>query len=279
MSSHLIVVSAENNPYMAWQCKLFHFSCLTRVNLVPVFIVHKADEGWHDGFREIVRAGGIVRSAPNYRFTPSKFNYPPRNTAATLLHVARMLDDRKENIVLCDPDMIFVRPSVFPRALAGDYYSYLDYDRDEVKLASRRIGIADGALKQRGDELCCGVPYVIPVSLAAPLAQAWLEAIDAFPPRLWEISMYAFGLATLKLDLRISLTHSIDHNYLPQAKLSGDMVHYCYGDDEWDKRFFITEEESRQVWDPQAQAKEGSILGEIFSQIREAKKFYSRFHV
>jgi len=50
---------------------------------------------------------------------------------------------------------------------------------------------------QKG-ELRCGVPYVIPVSDAGRLAELWLEAIDAFPPRRWEDNMYAFGLAVAK---------------------------------------------------------------------------------
>src|SRR3712207_2776362 len=109
MARFRVVVSAENNAYMAWQCKLFHFSCVTRLGATPTFVVHDSGSDWHPGFRDIVRAGGVVRHAPGYAVTPRGFHYRPRNTPGTLLHAADLCEGADDLIVLCDPDMIFVR--------------------------------------------------------------------------------------------------------------------------------------------------------------------------
>src|SRR6185436_484904 len=66
-ASHQIVVSAENNPYVAWQCKLFYFSCVTRTSHRPVIIVHDLGGEWHPDFYELARAGCSIYSAPNHR--------------------------------------------------------------------------------------------------------------------------------------------------------------------------------------------------------------------
>src|SRR5258705_141738 len=38
---------------MAWQCKLFHYSCVAHLGLIPVFIVHELDRRWHRYFQDI----------------------------------------------------------------------------------------------------------------------------------------------------------------------------------------------------------------------------------
>src|ERR1700759_1432689 len=107
MKPYRIVVSAENTPYMAWQCKLFHYSCLTRLGAVPTFVVHALGGDWCEDFRDIVCAGGHVRSAPNYRTVADGWDYPPRNAPGTLLHAEAFCDEGEEFVVLCDPDMLF----------------------------------------------------------------------------------------------------------------------------------------------------------------------------
>lgn len=270
-----IVVSAENNAYLAWQCKLFHHSCVTRLGQCPVFLVHQLDRNWHPGFVDIVNAGGIVRSVPSYRPTAGQ-DYSPRNTAGTLLQASMIGYGPSDFIVLCDPDMIFVRKPTFPRRLASEYYSYLDYDQRDVRAAARRIGITSKQLEQRKLEVSCGVPHVIPVALARSLAELWLEAIDAFTPGLWEISMYAFGLAVIKLGLKLELTNLVTINYAHDHPLGrADVVHYCYGDHRWSKRTYFSNRLSKRVWDAPVQTSEGTVLTEIVSQIREAGSFYS----
>ena len=184
-----------------------------------------------------------------------------------------------EFIVLCDPDMIFVRQPNFPESLAADHYAYMNYDRTGVETARKRMGIAVDMIDAQKEELCCGVPYVIPIADAHSLAEAWLNAVDAFPPREWEDIMYAFGLAAVKLGLRITSTHMMNSNNPPDAMLSGDVIHYCYGNDDWNKRQYITEEQARKVWNPPVEASKGTILGEILSQIREARDFYQDLYL
>lgn len=273
---HRIIVSAENNPYMAWQAKLFHFSCLTRLAQPPVLVVHGAGGELHPDFQEVERAGGRVVRAPSYRMTAYGYAYPPRNTAGTLLHAAELCEDADDFIVLCDPDMIFVRRPQFPSALAGDFYSYMDYDREFVAPACRALGLAPESVGPQKEELRCGAPYVIPAAKARDFAETWLKAIDLFPPRNWENSMYAFGLTAVRLGLRVQLTSLMESNYRPHAGRSGDVIHYCYGDETWSKRHYFTEEQARRVWEPQVSAPRETVLGEILAQIREARDFYRR---
>ena len=239
-----------------------------------MIIVHESGRGLHADYQSILRAGGEVQSVPNYRTTGHGDDYFPRNTAGTLLHAAEMCNGQSEFIVLCDPDMVFVRRPDFPATLAGDFYGYMNYDREVVDIAARAIGVTREMIEAQKQELRCGVPYVIPVSDAGRLAELWLEAIDAFPPRRWEDNMHAFGLAVAKLDLKTTLTQLADHNYWPDELVEREMIHYCYGDKFWNKRNFITEEEAQKVWEPPTIAGEGTIRGEVLRQLREAKKFY-----
>jgi hypothetical protein len=273
----LIIVSAENNPYLAWQCKLFHFSCTTRLKQTPLFIVHETGAGLHSGFKEILKVGGHVRTAPSYKLTAQGDLYPPRNTPGTLLHAIELYGTEHDFVMLCDPDMIFVRPPEFPQTLSGDYCSYMNYDLDCVEVARRRLDISRAILDEQKETLRCGVPYVIPVAHARPLAERWIEAIDAFPARKWEDVMYAFGLAAIKLGLRVTPTRMAESNYWPDAISKADVVHYCYGNEVWSKRHYFREEQAQSVWQPRADSPRDTVLGEILSQIRDAEKFYSGF--
>ena len=273
-----IVVSAENSPYLAWQAKLFHFSCVSRLNHSPIVIVHQYGSKWRRDFQELADAGAIVSRVPSYCITSNGEDYPPRNTAGTLLHAAQLCSAKDEFIVLCDPDMIFMRRPSFSRNLSGEYYGCLNYDRKPVRRAAKKIGIRLEMLDRQKEELCCGVPYVIPVAAAKSLADAWLQAIDAFSPRRWEDQMYAFGLAVVKVGLTLTLTHMMNHNYWPDAMVDRDVIHYGYGDKTWNKRSYFTTRQARKVWSPAAVAQQGTIRAELFSQIREARDFYSGFH-
>jgi hypothetical protein len=273
-----IVVSAENNPYLAWQAKLFHFSCVSRLNHSPIVIVHEYGSKWRRDFRELADAGAIVSRVPSYCITSNGEDYPPRNTAGTLLHAAQLCSAKDEFIVLCDPDMIFMRRPSFSRNLSGEYYACLNYDRKPVRRAAKKIGVGLEMLDRQKEELCCGVPYVIPVAAAKPLADAWLQAIDAFSPRRWEDQMHAFGLAVVKVGLTLTLTHMMNLNYWPDAMVDRDVIHYGYGDKTWNKRSYFTTRQARKVWSPAAVAQQGTILAELLAQIREARNFYSGFH-
>jgi hypothetical protein len=269
--THRIFVSAENNAYCGWQTKLFYFSCVTRLNHHPTIVVHDSGQPWHQDFSDLARAGARVCSAPSYSQSVHD-DYPPRNTAGTLLHAAGLCGDA-EFIVLCDPDMIFVSEPEFPSSLSGNYYFYMDYDRKEVVAAARRLHVAKDRMELQKEELRCGVPYVIPVAEARRLGESWLQAVDAFAPRNWIDIMHAFGLAVMNLGLRLTLTDFVDTNLRPGARSRREIIHYCYGDEKWEKRDFV-EHRAGDVWNPIVKGRKGTILGEIVSQITEAEKFY-----
>lgn len=274
MATHRFVVSAENNPFFGWQCKLFYYSCVTRLGIQPLFLVHDTGRPWEPEFYELVRAGATVKMVPSYIIDERLC----RNVAGALLHASQLCADA-DFIVLCDPDMLFVRSLSFPATLAGNFYSYLDFGQSVVQRTAEKLGLQRELRQRRDPQLCCGPPYVIPVLDARRLAENWLQAVDAFPQRsfeeMWMDIMYAFGFAVLKLGLRVRLIDFVDTNTKPRARLRHDMVHYCDGNDGWDKRDFLRRNQVGEVWDPRIKAAKGRVLEEIFRQIKEAKAFYT----
>lgn len=278
MSSFHIVVSAENSAYMAWQCKLFHYSCVSRVGVTPIFFVHDSGEEWHPAFEDIVRAGGMLRGAPSYIRTASGGIYKARNTPGTLLEASEYFGRQAGRFVLCDPDMLFLRKPNFSSSLSGDFYGYMNYEQKEVLAATRRFGLSTNEILNR-PELRCGVPHVVPIEAARSLAETWLEAIDQFALNMWEISMYALGLAVVRLRMPLNLTYLLGQELRLTEHANADMIHYCVVNDGWDKRAFFSEEAAARVWEATVQACPGTILAEILAQIREARYFYSRLGV
>lgn len=86
--------------------------------------------------------------------------------------------------------------------------------------------------------------------------------------------MYAVGLAVVKLGFEMEVTQLVDHNYWPDEPVRSSIIHYAYGDERWDKRDYFTAAQTAAVWTPRAQAAEGTILGEVLSQLRQAGDFY-----
>jgi hypothetical protein len=273
-TAHQIVVSAENNPYIAWQCKLFYFSCVTRMDHQPIVIVHDWGEEWHPDFYELAKAGCAIYSAPNYRFDRDGNDYACRNHPGSLLRAAELFRDQDVRIVLCDPDMVFVRAVEFPDVLAGEFSSFMDYDRDFVNEVLPKFGVTRATLDSQKDSLCVSVPYAVPSKVARELGETWLSTIELFSPRRWEDVMYAFGLSTVKLGLRVEVTHLVDHNYWPEERVQAPMIHYAYGDERWNKRDYGTGKTNREVWNPPDNYPPDTILGELANQIREARDFY-----
>lgn len=270
---HQIIVSAENNAYTGWQCKLFYFSCVTRLHRQPIIIVHDSGGEWHPDFHELARAGCTLQRAPNYRHHGKGDDYAPRNTAGTLIHAAELCAEN-EFIILCDPDMIFTGAMQFPEVLSGDFVSYLNYDKEFIPAAMNNGGITRDLTLVEKESLRCGVPYVIPTRQAREIGGAWLAAADAFSHRRWEDIMYAFGLAVMQLGLKVDLTHFATHNFWPDENLKAPIIHYCYGDERWTKRDYFKDEQVRDLWTARTDAAEGSILEELLKQIREAGEFY-----
>lgn len=274
MNKHRIVVSAENTPYLAWQCKLFYFSCVTRLKHQPIVIVHKTARDWHPDFYDLAKAGCAVHSAANYRTYGGGDDLPSRNHPGSLITAAEICDGRDEFIVLCDPDMTFVRSAEFLDCLSADFSSFMDYDQDYIEEARLKFGVKRNELDAKKERLKVAVPYVIPTALASEFGKTWLEAIDAFSPHKWEDVMYAFGLTVVKLGLEIQVTHLTDTNYWPDESVKAPIIHYAYGDERWTKRNYFTDEEAPAVWRPEVKAREGTILSEVLSQIRQAGDFF-----
>jgi hypothetical protein len=279
--AHRILVSAENNAYMAWQCQLLHYSCVTRLGQVPLIVVHgSARSPLALGFNRIISAGGLVRRAPSYRINESGAEYPPRNTPGTLLHASAMNYFGDDFFVLCDPDMIFVNKPDFANALSADGYPLvLNFDHRDVRVAARRYGVPLDTLEST--KLQCGVPHVVPVADAASLAVAWLEAIDAFKSRLWEVSMYAFVMAVAKLGMDFRLTQLAFYNQHSHDRLPPDaaIIHYCCGDRIWTKRQYWADADATRVWDAPLSSQDGTVVNEILSQIRAAESFYTSYRM
>jgi hypothetical protein len=270
---HQIVVSAENNAYTAWQCKLFYYSCVTRLQHQPIVVVHDSGRELHRDFHDLAKAGCAIHPAPGYRFHGRGDDYACRNTPGTLMYAGRELTQH-QLIVLCDPDMIFTGPVSFPEKLSCEFSSFMNYGRDFVSEALRQVGLEREALDRASDTLRGCVPHVVPAGVAHELGATWLETIDAFMPRRWEDVMYAFGLAAVKLGLQVQLTHLVNHNFWPDAKVTAAIIHYAYGDERWTKRNYFRDDHMSDLWNPTARAEEGTILGEILAQIREAAEFY-----
>lgn len=271
---HQVVVSAENNAYTAWQAKLLHYSCLTRLGQSPFVFAHGEGGDLHVDYLDVSRAGGNVVRAPSYKVTRHGDEYAPRNTPGTLREAAKLLRDRCDYFVLCDPDMVFVRPPDLPEQLSGDFYSYLDYSEEYVRDAGSRIGVGSRAIDRAKERLRCGVPHVVPSAMAGELADVWLTAIDAFTPRHWTDSMYAFGLAALKMGVDVALTRFVAPNSRSAMPPGASVIHYYALDDAWDKRNYTSDAQIRGLWEDRPEAPPGSTLGELSRQIEQAGAFY-----
>lgn len=266
-----IVVSADNSSYLAWQTQLFCFSALTRFGKHPVVVVHRTGGPLRREF-EVVRGWGCkILDAPPYGEHPVG-RYPARNELGSLLTIAAHPDFETGDVLFCEPDMLFVRRPRYPGGLCGQYYRYLDYAQPRIGRLAGKFGVAERVAARRAD-LMIGVPYLIPGSLLPRLARRWIEVLDAFDDLTWIDIMYAFGLALAVEDLPVTTTRLMAHNLEALDAADCSIIHYCYGDRRWDKRLF---RDGRSPLDPAeavppVQGLSGSILGEIYKQIRQAR--------
>ncbi|TXT33775.1 MAG: hypothetical protein FD138_1799 [Planctomycetota bacterium] len=291
MPRHEIVVSAENNHYLAWQVMLFHFSCLKHLGQAPIVMVHKLDEPLLPDFERIRETGGRVQTAPNYRDL-NGVSYAARNTAGSLRHVETDAD----YIVLCDPDMIFLQPlpldklRLSSRQISFDFCGYLDPDttvyQPTLDNVCRQVGLDPTKLRQ--PVVDGGVPHVIPRALQKRLSDTWLELIEEFPTitdeagvpqKDWLATMWALVMATHRLGLEpvmtnFCITNCFEDRPLPRLGKNGPrLLHYCYGNDGFNKRHFTTPTDAEDlVWN--VPRDNGSTAGAIRHQLREAGKFY-----
>lgn len=302
MPRHEIVVSTENNPYMAWQAMLFHYSCVTHLGRTPIVVVHKGDELLLPGFERIRASGGIVQTAPNYRVVDGVL-YAPRNTAGSLRHV----ETDAEFIVLCDPDMLFLQSFPFDELTLGsrqvsfDFVGYLDpaiaAHQPALDDVCRAAGIAPEKL--RHPVVNGGVPHVIPAVWQGKLSDEWFELMELFPTidpshsdfgrtapcpdeavpqKDWIVTMWAIVMALHRLNLEPVVTKLCVTNChegpLPPLDVAGPkMLHYCYGGPGFEKRIFEESHDAEEaVWI--VPPDDGTISGAIRRQLREAGRFY-----
>lgn len=266
-----IVVSSENVPYLAWQTLLFCFSALTRLGKHPTVVVHRTQGPLRPEFQLVKEWGCRVIEAPPFCAHP-KGHYPPRNELGSLLTIAAHPDFHQGYIHFCEPDMIFVRRPQYCGALSGEFYHYLDYGKERIQKVARRFGIA-ARLPALSTRLMIGVPYLLPGAELSRLANRWIEVLDSFEELEWIDIMYAFGLTLAVENLSIETTHMMDHNLDPLKRLDRSIIHYCYGDQRWDKRIF---RDNRSPLDPSEpipslRGLSGTVLGEILKQIRQAR--------
>ncbi len=294
MSRFAYVVSAENNHYMVWQAMLFHYSCLTVTGQAPVIMVHGDGEPLLDGFTLIERYGGRIQQAPNYRWNDG-VHYPPRNTAASLLHV----DIDADVIVLCDPDMIFLHDPALDRIaidddqVSFDRLTYLDLDRTEfrelLEQVCSNVGVPVEALEQT--PINGGVPHLVPRGVKESLAHEWMAMIAAFPadspygdvrvnvPHInWMSTMWAVVLAVHRLGLRPMMTELSTTNWKGEQILGGrnftspSMIHYCYPQEGFNKQIYDKPDCWEDVW--RVPAGDATLSGQIRTQIECARRWY-----
>jgi hypothetical protein len=178
-----LVLSAENNPYQMWQAMLFHYSCMTHQHVAPLVIVHKRDEPLLEGFQRIAAAGGRVQVVGNFREVGG-FDYPPRNTPASL----RLAETDAEYVVLCEPDMVFLKPMGLEQLTIGannvtfDRLTYLDAERAEYQPAldevCRRLDVDPQVL--RTQPINGGVPHIVATRRKAEFADEWTRGLELF---------------------------------------------------------------------------------------------------
>jgi hypothetical protein len=284
-----LVVSAENNDYMAWQCMVFHHSCLAHLDCAPIFVVHGEEEELVDGFSRIEAVGGRVQRAPNFRHGAA-IMYAPRNQMKTV----ELVSTDKPWIVLCDADMVFLDRVDFG-AIIGRL--------DETTIALDRIPfliVHDGnreILHQVCDEVAVPIervegrpingatPHLIANSVRSRLCETWepmmeryLQASFAhhggYDPGVWISSMWGLVLAMHALGLDATLidlcVHTEDDPLVDPA--ARPILHYSYPSDGFDKRRFNTADRCRELWDVRGIA--GHTSGAVCDAIRGAGEWF-----
>lgn len=268
-----IVVSSENSQYMAWQTQLFCYSAVARMQKRPIVIVHKTSEPLREEFLMLIDLGFRVVEGPSFRTHPLG-EYPPRNEVGSLLQVRAIDSLSADYILFCEPDMLFVERFDYHGLLAGEHYEYLDYAAARVCTTARRFGVSQ-TVQQLNQSYKIGVPYLIPVRLVDLISSRWLEVLDAFNEIQWIDIMYAFGIALALENLQAETTHNMSVNYRASEPLSGRLIHYCYGDQAWNKRHYLKHSPfQRRTKSFENQSK--TVLEEIAAQIGEAKRFFLR---
>jgi hypothetical protein len=278
-----LVVSTENNAYMAWQALLLHASCVRRGLPAPTVVVH-GDGPLVPGLDHLGRCGGRLQRAPSYRGG----DYAPRNTAGTLERV----ETDAPFVVILDADLIFLDRPSWPQPERDEVVSNLtaylqpdDGNREPLAAACRVLGLQADILAHG---LHGGTPYLVRTEIARDFAQEWLRCIDVLRSGpgsdgfRYLASMWGFVLAAVRLGLRESLvdicTWNLEGVYpLTVTQAPASLLHYCYGDSWFQKHQYAGDEAvAASVWS--LSSIEGdSAAAAIRAEISAARDYYRIF--
>lgn len=258
---------------MSWQTQIFCSSALHAYGEIPIVIVHEDGSPLRDEYRMLIDLGARVEIVPSYTRSAMCTNYPPRNELGSLKYLSEMQDIGCDNILFCEPDMLFVKPLKFGDNPAAEYYSYIDYHEPRVLEVLEKYKISH-LVAQMNITHKMGVPYFLPVSSLRPLADRWIEVLDSFSKLHWIDIMYAFGIAAVLENVSFDIMHQMTSNHRSTAPLRG-LIHYCLGDATWNKRDFKNTTPLMMTDQQLSAGLPSTVLGEIMSQIREAKGLFS----
>jgi hypothetical protein len=283
-----IVVSAENTDYQAWQCMVFHHSCETHLGQTPLFVVHGEEPELRAGFGHIERVGGRIQRCPNFRHTGPRM-YAPRNQMRT----AQLAESDASHIVLCDPDMVFLRSMDFPAMIESMPPRSISLDRiGFLKVTEENRPFIAEACEVSGidvDELATlpangAPPHIIPNRLRGELCEEWdvhleayLEASHRFYPNghtdCWIASMWGLVFALQRLAIAPVLT-DLCVQTLGDPEIGSDssrsIVHYSYPTPAFNKKDYWGPDTWHRVWS--ASAAPGRTTGAVCEQIAAAAK-------
>jgi hypothetical protein len=280
-----IVASTENTPYLLWQALLFHASCVQTQGAAPSFVVH-GDGPLLAGFSALGELGARVIPAPSYRMSDG-VEYTCRNTAGSLVEVTH----DKPWTLICDPDFLFLAPlpkraasMAEGRAVTWDFVSYMqvgDFNRRWLADACRERGVDPARL----DGVRAGgvVPNLVRADAHRELAPRWVSAVDTLV-RLalrdgevpWVTIAWAFALAAWELGHDVGLTRLTHTTHggaaAPESSLALPILHYCYGDEVFDKRRHRGADSAPLVWTLEGGG--SSVSGRFVKSARAARDWY-----
>jgi len=280
-----IVASTENAPYLLWQALLFHASCVETQGTAPTIVVH-GDGPLLPGFRALGELGARIITAPSYRMSDG-VEYTCRNTAGSLLEARH----ERPWTLICDPDFVFLEPLPKKaeslcdgRAVSWDFVSYMqvgDFNRRWLAESCRERGI-DPA---RVEEVRAGgvVPNLVRADIHGELAPRWVSAVDTLVRVArrdgevpWVTIAWGFALAAWEMDLDLALTRLTDTTHggatAPETSLTAPILHYCYGDQTFDKRRHRGADSAAAVWTLDAHG--SSVSAGFVRRLHAARDWY-----
>lgn len=286
-----IIVSAENNYFMAWQCMVFHYSAQTSLGRTPLFVVHGDEPELVDGFEQIRNVGGRIQRAPNFRHA-GDIMYAPRNQMKTV-ELAR---SDKPWLVLCDADMIFLDHVDFASIIEGlddttialDRIPFLvvhDGNHELLRDVARKVEIPFDHLVDH--PINGATPHLISMNIRDELCAQWDPMMETYlasayahhegyDPNVWISSMWGLVLAMHRLGIDAELLDLCVHTEMdpPIDPSERPIVHYSYPNDGFHKRRYNEPSRDSELW--QASGTPGHTSGAICDAIRATAAYYQR---